>query len=254
MIRFRRRRLIKKPIPFVKLFPNVVTLFGLIVGVNSLRFAFESMWENSLYCVLIATIIDGIDGRVARFLNATSHFGAELDSLCDLVNFGLCPAIIIYLWSFEQDQFKIISWAVVMFFMVCMAIRLARFNTTISSNNNCKTGDYFFQGVPAPTGAMLALIPIILDFQIGKIFDVKIAEYLPLVYFYIVCISLLVASRLPTFSMKKIQVKPEYLSLVMMGLAITMIAIYIYTWYFLPIAGILYLISIPFCIYASKRN
>ena len=95
---FKEKKLIRKPIPFTRLLPNVVTLVGLIIGVSSIRFALDSAWEKSIYCVLIATIIDGLDGRVARMLNATSHFGAELDSLCDFVNFGLSPALLLYFY------------------------------------------------------------------------------------------------------------------------------------------------------------
>ena len=129
--KFKGKKLIIKTVPFTKLLPNVVTLVGLVVGLSSIRFALESAWEKSVYCILIATIVDGLDGRVARMLNATSHFGAELDSLCDFINFGLCPALLLYLWSFQQYEYKIISWASIMLFVVCMAIRLARFNTAI---------------------------------------------------------------------------------------------------------------------------
>ena len=253
MIKLKRKRFLKKPVPFIKLFPNLVTLVGLIIGVNSLRFAVEAKWEQALYCIVIATIIDGIDGRLARFLNATSQFGAELDSLCDFVNFGVCPAIVTYLWSLQHPQFKIIAWAVMMLWIVCMAIRLARFNTSVLVADS-KSDDMFFQGVPAPSGALLALLPMILELEIAPVLGIDIRGYMAGIFVYVLIISLLVASRIPTFSPKKLQIKPEYLSLVMVALSLTIISIYIYTWYFIPIVGIIYLMSIPFCVYVFRKR
>ncbi|MCP5369713.1 MAG: phosphatidylcholine/phosphatidylserine synthase [Rickettsiaceae bacterium] len=251
MIKFRRKRkLITRPVPFVHLFPNVVTLLGLIIGISSIRFALEHRWEEAIYCILIATIIDGMDGIIARFLNATSHFGAELDSLCDLVNFGFCPSIITYLWLFDQQSVEKISWGCSLFFTVCMAIRLARFNTNITTPKTT----YFFQGVPAPSGAMLVLMPIILQFKFLPLLNMA-NLFIPSLYIniYVIFIALLVASRLPTISLKKIVISPKYLTLVMLIFAVTIIALYMYTWYVLPIAAILYLISIPVCLYKTHQ-
>lgn len=252
MIKFRRKRkLITKPIPFIQLFPNVITLLGLIIGISSIRFSLEQKWEEAIYCILIATIIDGIDGMVARFLNATSHFGAELDSLCDLVNFGFCPAIITYLWLFDQEGIERISWGCSLFFTVCMAIRLARFNSNIGlPKTTC-----FFQGVPAPSGAMLVLMPIIIKFKFLPLFNIE-DLFIPSLYIniYVILIALLVASRLPTISLKKLTISPKYLTLAMIFFAINMIALYMYTWYVLPIAAILYLISIPICLYKTNQE
>ena len=246
----------KKPIPFTKLLPNIVTLVGLIIGVSSIRFALDSAWETSVYCILIATIIDGLDGRVARMLNATSHFGAELDSLCDFINFGLCPAMLLYLWSFQQYEHKVISWASIMFFIVCMAIRLARFNTAIvETSDDQKEDSTFFTGVPAPCGAILALIPIILDFEItAMISEFNIRNHTLCINLYIVIIALLLASRFPTLSLKKIQITPEYLSFSMIISAIVIILAVIYPWYALPGAAIIYLLSIPVCMYYAHKS
>jgi len=252
--KFRRPQKILKPVPVAKLVPNIVTLVGLIVGISSVRFALDSKWELSVYCVLIATIIDGLDGKIARMLNATSHFGAELDSLCDFVNFGVCPAIIIYLWSFQQYEYKVTSWASITFFIVCMCIRLARFNTAIFNPVESKQAKIFSIGVPAPSGAMLALIPMILDFEITthlEKFDVR--SHTLVINIYIVFVAMLLASRLPTISIKNLNIKPEYLSLCMIIFAILIIVTVIYPWYVLPIAAIMYLLSIIVCIYISRR-
>lgn len=253
---FKEKKLIKKPIPFTRLLPNVVTLVGLIIGVSSIRFALDSAWEKSIYCVLIATIIDGLDGRVARMLNATSHFGAELDSLCDFVNFGLSPALLLYLWSFQQYEYKVISWASIMLFVVCMAIRLARFNTGIvETETDSKKDHRFFTGVPAPSGAILVLIPMILDFEITTtIPEFSVRNYTLCINLYIVIIALSLASRFPTISLKHIHIKPEYLSLSMIISAVIIIVAVIYPWYSLPAAAIIYILSIPFCMYYSRKS
>lgn len=254
MLKLKKTRKLLEPVPIAKLVPNILTLMGLVVGVSSVRFALDSRWELSVYCILIATIIDGLDGRIARMLNATSHFGAELDSLCDFANFGLCPAIIIYLWSFQQYEYKVISWASIMFFIVCMGIRLARFNTMSLKPAESKQAKIFSTGVPAPSGAMLALLPMILDFEINSFFEeFSVRNHTLLINIYIVFIATLLASRLPTISLKNIQVKPEYLSLSMIMFAILIIATAIYPWHILPLVGLLYLLSIVYCLRIARK-
>ncbi len=254
MSKVKKNRKILEPIPIAKLIPNIVTLSGLVVGVSSIRFALDSRWEMSVYCVLIAAIIDGLDGKIARILNATSHFGAELDSLCDFVNFGLCPALLTYLWSFQQYEYKVISWAAMMMFVVCMGIRLARFNTMALNNTETKQAKLFALGVPAPSGAMLALTPMILDFEITSFFEnFSIRIHTLSIDLYILFVSLLLASRLPTLSIKNINIKPQYLSLFMIIFATIIIISVVYPWYVLPLLALLYLLSIPFCMYVSQK-
>jgi CDP-diacylglycerol--serine O-phosphatidyltransferase len=249
-MKFRGRKILK-PVPLTKLIPNFVTLIGLIIGVSSIRFALDSAWETAVYCVIIATVIDGVDGRVARMLNATSHFGAELDSLCDFVNFGLCPAILTYLWSFQQYEYKVISWASIMLFILCMALRLARFNTTLVEPEK-KTDSKFFTGVAAPAGALLALIPMMLDFEITTFFgDFTIRSHTLVIDLYICVVALLLPSRIPTMSLKHFYIKPEYVSLSMAIAAALIVIGVIYTWYMLPFMAVMYIASIPFCIYSK---
>ena len=244
---------IRPPLTFTKLIPNLITLLGLVVGVSSIRFALDSRWEPAIYCILIAAILDGIDGRVARLLNATSPFGAELDSLCDFTNFGVSPAVIIYLWSFQQYEYKLLSWSVILLFIVCMAIRLARFNTSIIQGKQDRLSKYFSTGVPAPSGALLSLIPIMLDFEITTYLGINIRSHTILIDIYIVFIALLLASRLPTFLFKNVPIKPEYISLILILSAIIIINIIIYPWYTLPLIGLIYILSIPYCIIITKR-
>ncbi len=242
-----------RPVPVTKMIPNILTLSALIIGTSSLRFALDSRWEMSVYCILIASIIDGLDGKVARMLNASSHFGAELDSLCDFVNFGLCPAVMTYLWSFQQYEYKVFSWSAMMLFIVCMAIRLARFNT-VSINQVDKKNKLFLTGVPAPSGALLVLVPMILDFEITTFFEnFDVRNYTLFIDCYIIFIALLIASTLPTISVKNIIIKPEYLSFSMIVFAVVIITTVVYPWYVFPLITLLYLLSIPFCIYLTKK-
>jgi CDP-diacylglycerol--serine O-phosphatidyltransferase len=223
-----------------------------MIGISSIRFALDERWELSIYSILIAAVIDGIDGKVARMLNATSSFGAELDSLCDFANFGLAPALIIYMWSFQQYEYKILSWSCMLLFIVAMSLRLARFNTSILHNHNDKV-QYFFTGVPAPCGALMVLMPIILDFEISKFFSLEIRNYTIIIDIYTLLIAILTASRLPTISTKYLKISYKYLSLFMILFAFIVINLIINTWYFLPILWIIYLITIPICYIVKRR-
>lgn len=253
MLKIKKFKL-SKPVPFVKLLPNFLTLVGLTIGLSSIRFALDNRFEMAVYCVFIAAIIDGLDGRVARMLNATSAFGAELDSLCDFANFGIAPSMLIYLWSMQQYEYKLLSWVVMSLFMICMAIRLARFNISIQDPNQEKKAKYFAVGVPAPSGAMLALIPIILDFKEGAAFGFNVQPHTLLIDTYIAIIAFLLASRLPTLLLKNIHIKPEYLSFAMILSAIIILNLLIYPWYSLPVIAILYILSIPICMIIVKRK
>ncbi len=240
-----RKFKITKPIPFAKLVPSLLTVIGLIIGSSSVKFALDSRWDIAVYCILVAAFIDGIDGKIARLLNATSPFGAELDSLCDFGNFGLSTAYLMYLWISSNNQYKLLSWTILLLFVVCMAIRLARFNTSIQNKN-------FFTGVPAPCGAILALMPIIIDFEIGVLFNFSLLHHPVIINIYILFIGILLPSRLPTFSTKNIHINPEYLWILMISLGIMIIGMFLYTWYILPLLGFIYLLSIPISSYKYK--
>ncbi len=244
-----------KPISITTLIPNFITLLGLIVGVSAIRFALDGMWEIAICCIIAAAIIDGIDGKIARMLNASSLFGAELDSLCDFANFGIVPAIIIYLWSFQQYEYQVLSWGSMLIFIVCMSLRLARFNTaTMLHNGNSNNAvQYFFTGVSAPCGALMVLMPIILDFEISSLLSINIRSHTILIDIYTIIVAILVASTIPTVSIKHLKIKPKYLSLSMILFAFIVISLIIYSWYFLPILWIAYLCSIPACYIIKKK-
>ena len=243
----------KERVPITKLIPNFVTLIGLVVGVSSIRFALDDRWEFAVYCTIAASVIDGLDGRIARLLNASSHFGAELDSLCDLINFGICPAIIIYLWSCQQYEYNVFSWACNLLFIVCMAIRLARFNTSLNDENDDIISKHFFTGVSAPAGALLLLLPMMFDFGVGELVGLKIRQHTLAIDFYVIITALLLPSRLSTVSAKNLSIPPKYLYLPMMAAGIIIVFTFIYTWYTLTIFGIAYLASIPYTEHLARK-
>lgn len=238
-----RKVRIRKPLPFAKLLPNLVTLVGLAIGMSSIRFALDGKWEHAVTCIVVSTFIDAMDGRIARMLNATSVFGAELDSLCDFANFGIAPSFMLYLWSFQKIEYKLFAWSAVLLFVICMAIRLARFNTTTAEDDPRVRN--FFIGVPAPVGAVLILMPIMLDFDLSTTFEFNVRSHTLLITFYQIAIALLLPSRLPTFSLKNLHLDPNYIWAYLLGSGMFIICLMVYTWYFLPFLALLYLFAIP---------
>lgn len=205
----------KGRLPISRLVPNALTLLALCFGLTSIKLAMISKWELAVGCILISCFLDGIDGRLARLLNATSPFGAQLDSLSDFVNFGICPAIITYLWTIKIIPNGNMAWAAVLFYAICCAIRLARFNVSTDTDDELsrKLCKMFFIGVPSPTGSLLALLPLMVYFDTGIIPDPRINLAV------LVIVGFLMASRVPTFSGKKIAINQKF------------------TWFFMLVAG-----------------
>src|SRR6202045_1980505 len=156
----RRRRF--RRIPVRTLAPNVVTLLAMCAGLTAIRLAFEDRYVLALAAIVFAAILDGIDGRLARFLKGTSRFGAELDSLSDFVNFGVAPALILYFWGLHE--LRSVGWIAALTFAICAALRLARFNVMIEDPNRPAWAGNFFVGMPAPAGAITVLLPIYASF------------------------------------------------------------------------------------------
>lgn len=249
MIKLKKAKL--GPTSFIRLLPNLITLSALVVGMNSIRFALDGKWDYAAACIIISTFLDAADGRVARMLGATSPFGAELDSLSDFANFGVAPALISYLWAYQRFEFKLFAWSAILLFVICMVIRLARFNVGAGSNTNSKN---FFVGVPAPMGAMLFITPIIIDFDIAANFRFDVRSYMFFVTCYQIAMALLVTSRIPTFSFKNSEIKPEYIWICMLGFAAFIISLIIYPWYLIPIVSLLYLFTIPLSVLAARKE
>ncbi|GLS46589.1 CDP-alcohol phosphatidyltransferase family protein [Methylobacterium brachythecii] len=185
-----------KPIPFRLIAPNMITLLALCLGLTAIRLAFEGRFEPAVISVVVAAVLDGIDGRVARLLKGTSRFGAELDSLADFVNFGCAPALILY--GFALHHLKSLGWIGALVFAIAMALRLARFNAMLDDPNRPEWKKDFFVGMPAPAGALTGMLPLYLHF-LGLTFESWAA---PVLLVYVLCIALLVVSTVPTFSGK----------------------------------------------------
>ncbi len=185
-----------RPVPFRLIAPNMITLLALCLGLTAIRLAFEGRFEPAVLAVIVAAVLDGIDGRVARLLKGTSRFGAELDSLADFVNFGCAPALILY--SFTLHNLKSVGWIVALVFAIAMCLRLARFNAMLDDPNRPEWKKDYFVGMPAPAGAITGMLPLYLHFL-----GLHIAAWgTPVILAYVMVIALLVVSTVPTFSGK----------------------------------------------------
>ena len=199
---FRRRF---KAIPVRTLVPNLITLLALCAGLTAIRLAMEEKLELALAAIVFAALLDGIDGRIARMLKGTSRFGAELDSLADFVNFGVAPALILYFWGLHE--LKSAGWIAALVFAICAGLRLARFNVMIDDPNKPIWAGNFFTGIPAPAGAITVLLPIYVTF-LGAPMGLVTVWF---TFLYTLSIALLMVSRLPVFSGKRVgkRVPPE---------------------------------------------
>ena len=237
---FRPQRKRFKGQSFNRMIPNILTMLALCAGLTSMRYGLESKWEPAILSLVVAAILDALDGRLARILNGTSKFGAELDSLSDFIGFGVAPALLLFLWTMKTAG--PIGWVLVLLFSVCCALRLARFNTNIDEPELPAWAKSYFVGVPAPAGAGLVLLPMILSFQLESEFLQAPAT----VGVVIVAVATLLVSRLPTFSFKTIRVQHRFVLLTMLTVAIFGAMIVSAPWLTLSIIIIAYIASLPF--------
>jgi CDP-diacylglycerol--serine O-phosphatidyltransferase len=228
------------------LLPNLVTISSLCLTLTAIRFSMDGDFIYATILLLVAGFMDGVDGRLARFLNTSSEFGAQLDSLIDFVNFGVVPGFVIYFWVNTYQDVKGFDWAMVLFFAICMVIRLARFNVDLNhKSNNPLLEKFFFKGIPAPVGAALAVLPLVLYFEFGDGFYTN-----PLIVItYVSVLAVFLASRVPTISIKKIPIRNEFAYVTLMILGSIIIGLIVKPWLTLAIIGISYAISIPFTIF-----
>jgi CDP-diacylglycerol---serine O-phosphatidyltransferase len=229
-----------------RMVPNVLTLLALCAGMTAIRFAVSGDFEAACYAILAAGIFDGLDGRMARLLKATSRFGAELDSLSDFVSFGVAPAAVLYLWT--MSQLHSIGWAIVLFFAVCCALRLARFNTQLGAEPPPYAAA-FFTGAPAPAGAGLLLLPMFVSFEWGD--WIPRSPYLNAVW--ISAVALLMVSTVPTMSLKRIRIPPHLVVPSLLGVGVMAGFFMTAPWPTLTFVGALYIGSIPLTIRAYYR-
>jgi CDP-diacylglycerol--serine O-phosphatidyltransferase len=232
--------------PLIRLLPNLVTMASLCIGLSAIRFSIQGEFIKATSFLLLAGFMDGIDGRLARFFNSSSDFGAQLDSLADFINFGVVPGFIIYMWIGSYADVRGLNWALVLFFAVCSAIRLARFNVDMAKKVvNPILEKYFFKGIPAPCGAAMAMLPMVLFYEFGEGFYTEPF----LVITYVAVLAVLMASRIPTISIKKIPIKNEYIYLTLLILGSIIIGLLVEPWLALAVIGITYGLSIPVTIF-----
>lgn len=224
-----------------KLLPNLTTIFAICIGLSAVRFAMIGQWETAILCIFAAGILDSIDGRLARLLNAQSKFGAELDSLADMVNFGVVPALINYFWSLDVGG-KFV-WTAVLIFTTCMGLRLARFNSKLyDAETPAWATTTFFTGVPAPAAACLSFVPLLLSIEFS---DLRILQNHYIIAIWMVFVASLMVSTLPTFSFKGFKVPQKYILLVLVAAVFLITSLILNTWLTLLIIGAVYISSFP---------
>ena len=220
------------------LLPNALTIFGVCLGLSSIKFALDGNYAISVIAIGIASILDTLDGRVARLVKGTSKVGKELDSLTDVISFGVAPSFIMYFWA--MNEMGKIGWMFVLIYTVCCALRLARFNlTTLEENESWKVN--FFEGVPSPAAAGLILMPLILNLS-GLIQFENLAIASSSI---ILITSILMVSKIPTYSLKKIVIPRHLAIFLLLGIGIYISLIIFYTFETLFFTGIVYLVLIP---------
>jgi CDP-diacylglycerol--serine O-phosphatidyltransferase len=230
-----------------RVIPNAITVTALCTGLSAIRFALSERWEIAVGLILLAAILDALDGRIARFLRVDSPFGAELDSLSDFISFGVAPAVLLYLYSLHL--WKGTGWALTLFFSTCMALRLARFNTSMDVPKP-EWASRFSIGVPAPAGAFLGLSPLIFSFALETNF-----QDFPLLFaFSLILTGLLMISRIPTYVLKNVRVPHHFVRPLLMMVAIVMAALFSAPWWTLSLGAFLYLFSIPLSLMSYKRK
>lgn len=227
--------------PLTRLLPNMLTLLALCSGLSGIRFALQERWEAAALAIVVAAVFDVLDGRVARLLNIASKFGAELDSLSDVISFGVAPGFILYIWMFRPEGTGL-GWIAVLAFVVCSALRLARFNTMLEDQTLPSWTKKFFTGVPAPAGAGLALLPLFYFLQFGE--SVRIPGLALAVWMIIV--GGLMVSRVPTLSMKGRRIAPVWVAPVMAIAGLIAAALVTNPWLTLLGVGTLYVLCIPY--------
>ena len=233
------------------LLPNILTIGGVCLGISSIKFSIEGNYSLAVTLILLAAILDALDGRIARLIKGTSDFGKELDSLTDFVSFGIAPVFLLYFW--ELNQYGKLGWAITLIYSVCCVLRLARFNLTkLDETQEWKNN--FFEGIPSPAGGLLILMPLIYELtNLNFGLDIKnSAPYLTTI------VAILLVSKIPTFALKKISISSKTTVFLLLAIGIIFISLLFYTLETLLAFGAVYLTSIPISIivfnHLNKKN
>ena len=239
-------KLIQKKNP-KSLLPNALTIFGVCLGLSSIKFSLDSNYAMAVVAIGFAAILDTLDGRVARLIKGTSKVGKELDSLTDVISFGVAPGFIMYFWTL--NQIGKLGWMLVLIYTVCCALRLARFNlTTIDENETWKIN--FFEGVPSPAAAGLVLLPLILS--LSGLLEFK--NYALISVVFILLTSILMVSKIPTYSLQRILIPRHFAIFLLLGIGIYVSLLIFYTFETLFLTGIIYLLLIPISFFHYNRK
>jgi CDP-diacylglycerol--serine O-phosphatidyltransferase len=244
----KRRRF--RPIPFRIIAPNVITLLALCLGLTGMRLAIEGKLEMGVVCVLIAAALDGVDGRLARYLKGTSRFGAQLDSLADFVNFGVVTSVILY--QFVLKDLKNFGWLCALVFAVAMCLRLARFNVMIDDPNRPDWQKNFFTGMPAPAGAVTVMLPLYLHFL-----GVPVSPYgAPLVAAYVLALAFLTISTVPMYAGKTLgaRVPRPWVAPIIVGVILAVGLIVAFPFESLSLLVIAYFAAVPLSVRAWRAH
>jgi CDP-diacylglycerol--serine O-phosphatidyltransferase len=226
--------------------PNMLTLIGVCIGLTSIRFALDGKFEFAIIAIIFAALIDGLDGRIARLIKGTSKVGKELDSLTDMISFGVAPAFIMYFW--KLNTLGRFGWLVCLIYVICVALRLARFN--VNSNQEPSWRDNFFEGVPSPAGGILVLTPLIVSITD---FDYINLNYDIIVPIFFIVTSLLLISKFPSYSFKKIVIQRKTTIFLLFGIVLFFGLLLIYPFNVIAISSIIYLLMLPISFFHYQK-
>ena len=222
-----------------RMIPNILTLLALAAGLTAIRFGLDGRWEHAVLAIIVAAVLDALDGRIARLLKGASKFGAELDSLSDFVCFGVSPVLVLYLWTMK-DAGRL-GWVLVMLFTICCGLRLARFNVMMEDHDAPAWQARFFTGIPAPAGGGLVLLPMVLSFQGGEGFFRQ-----PwVVGIFMLVVAGMLVSTIPTYSFKKLKISQHWILPTMLITAAIAVFLINAPWLTLSVVGLAYICSIP---------
>jgi len=228
------RRKPRREYALIQLLPNMVTIAAVCAGLTAIRFTFQGNFELAVQLIVLATVLDGMDGRLARFFGSDSKMGAELDSLADFLNFGIAPPLVLYVWTLQDTRG--LGWMAVLVYAVCAVMRLARFNVMAKSDEDVPRRSDYFTGVPSPAGGLLVMLPLYVSFAFN---DMKLLPDV-LLCAYMAGIGLLLISTIPTRSFKALKVSRENVRYILLAFALAGVAVLTYAWATLILACLAY--------------
>ena len=228
------------------LLPNMLTLIGVCIGLTSIRFALSGEFHLAIIAIIFAALIDGLDGRIARLIKGTSKVGKELDSLTDMISFGVAPAFIMYFW--KLNTLGRFGWLICLIYVICVALRLARFN--INSNQEPSWRDNFFEGVPSPAGGILVLTPLIISLTNFNFIQLNYDIIVPA---FFITTSLLLISKFPSYSFKKIVIQRKTTIFLLFGIVLFFGLLLIYPFNIIAISAIIYLLMLPISFFHYQK-